>query len=107
MKIAFHSKQLSMRGTEVALFDYAYFNREYLGNESLIISDKKNDLAALRKFQDHFDLYLYEEFSEIERTFSTQIILFSSIYLHYFQDRNYLNQLLSSPRFNKGIRVNL
>jgi len=65
MKIAFHSNQLSMRGTEVALFDYAYFNREYLGNESLVISDKKNDLAVLRKFQDHFDLYLYEEFSEI------------------------------------------
>ena len=39
MKIAFHSNQLGLRGTEIALFDYAYYNRELLGNESIIISD--------------------------------------------------------------------
>jgi hypothetical protein len=43
----------------------------------------------------------------VRRTFSTQITSFSSIYLHYFQDRNNLDQLLSSPRFDKGLRVNL
>ncbi len=66
MKIAFHSNQLGLRGTEVALFDYAYFNRLYLGNESVIVSEKNNDLAALTKFQSRFDIYLYEDFSEME-----------------------------------------
>jgi len=67
MKIAFHSNQLGMRGTEVALFDYAYFNREYLGNESVIVSDQRNDLSALTKFQTQFEICLYEEFSAIEK----------------------------------------
>ncbi len=67
MKIAFHSNQLGLRGTEVALFDYAYFNRAYLGNESVIVSDKRSDLAALAKFKPLFDIYLYENFSEMEQ----------------------------------------
>ncbi len=42
MKIAFHSNQLSIRGTEVVLFDYAHYNKLLLGNESFIISRKPN-----------------------------------------------------------------
>jgi len=38
MKIAFHSGQLSLRGTEIALFDYARQNEDRLGNESVILS---------------------------------------------------------------------
>jgi hypothetical protein len=65
MKIAFHSNQLGVRGTEIALYDYAYYNREILGNESVIISDKHADLAALSKFQDEFEVFLYDNFSEV------------------------------------------
>lgn len=64
MKIAFHSNQLGVRGTEIALFDYAYYNRELLGNESVIISDKNADLGALDKFKNEFEVFLYNEFSE-------------------------------------------
>ena len=46
MKIAFHSNQLGVRGTEIALYDYAFYNREILGNDSIIISDRNNDLAV-------------------------------------------------------------
>ena len=42
----------------------------------------------------------------MERTFSTLNPMFSSIYLYNFQDWNDMDRLLSSPRFNKGIRVN-
>ena len=31
-KIAFHSNQLGIRGTEVALYDYAHFNETILKN---------------------------------------------------------------------------
>jgi glycosyltransferase involved in cell wall biosynthesis len=65
MKIAFHSNQLGLRGTEVALYGYALYNREILGNESIIISDKNNDLGAYDKFKAQFDVQLYDNFSEV------------------------------------------
>jgi hypothetical protein len=66
MKIAFHSNQLGIRGTEVALYDYALGNKNILGNESIIISDVNSDLTSLEKFQTQFPVYLYENFSEVE-----------------------------------------
>jgi glycosyltransferase involved in cell wall biosynthesis len=66
MKIAFHSNQLGIRGTEVALYDYALGNIEILGNESVIISQKHSDLQSLDKFKEKFKVYLYDDFSEVE-----------------------------------------
>jgi hypothetical protein len=66
MKIAFHSNQLGIRGTEVALYDYALGNRDILGNESIIISDVNSDLTSLEKFKTQFHVYLYNNFSEVE-----------------------------------------
>jgi len=66
MKIAFHSNQLGIRGTEVALYDYALGNRDILGNESIIISDVNADLTSLEKFKSQFPVYLYNNFSEVE-----------------------------------------
>lgn len=67
MKIAFHSNQLGLRGTEVSLYDYAIGNRDILGNESIIISDAKADLTTLDKFRAQFPVYLYNDFSEVEK----------------------------------------
>lgn len=67
MKIAFHSNQLGIRGTEVALYDYALGNRDILGNESFIISDNNADLTTLNKFKSQFPVYLYNNFSEVEK----------------------------------------
>lgn len=66
MKIAFHSNQLGIRGTEVALYDYALGNIEILGNQSIIISDINSDLTALEKFKNKFQVFLYNNFSEVE-----------------------------------------
>jgi len=66
LKIAFHSNQLGIRGTEVALYDYALGNRDILGNESIIISDANADLTSLDKFKTQFSVYLYNDFSEVE-----------------------------------------
>jgi len=63
-KIAFHSNQLCIRGTEVALFDYAHYNETILGNKSYIISDANKDLQALKKFQDRFEVFLYDKFED-------------------------------------------
>lgn len=39
VKIAFHINFLSLRGTEVAVYDYADFNETILGNESIILNN--------------------------------------------------------------------
>lgn len=69
MKIAFHSNQLCLRGTEVALFDYAYYNQAYLNNESIIISNKNNPAShpeVIKKFENIFRVFFYEDFKEVE-----------------------------------------
>lgn len=65
MKIVFHSNQLGVRGTEIALFDYAFYNREILGNESIIVSDRNSDLSAYNKFKNEFEVFLYDDFREV------------------------------------------
>lgn len=64
-KIAFHSEQLGVRGVEVALYDYALYNRKILNNESVIVSNRNSDLAALSKFTDQFEVLLYDDFSQV------------------------------------------
>jgi hypothetical protein len=78
MKIAFHSNQLGIRGTEVALYDYALGNRDILGNESIIISDVNSDLTSLEKFKSQFPVYLYNNFSEVENIINQEQV--DSIY---------------------------
>lgn len=57
-RIAFHSYQLGDRGTEVAMYKYAKYNQDILGNESLIISTSSRPTPSLPKFQEFkVDLY--------------------------------------------------
>jgi glycosyltransferase involved in cell wall biosynthesis len=67
MNIAFHSNQLGIRGTEVALYDYALYNEEILQNKSFILSQANADLTALNKFKKKFDVFLYNNFQECEQ----------------------------------------
>jgi len=46
MKIAFHSSYLGFRGTEVALMDYAWGNRELLGHESFFLLPWRQDAES-------------------------------------------------------------
>jgi hypothetical protein len=65
--VAFHANQLSERGTEVAMYDYAHFNEVILKNKSFIISDKNANMNALKKFESRFEIYLYEKFEDAEK----------------------------------------
>ena len=59
-KIAFYSPHLSERGTETAMYDYAHYNEEILGNESIIIYNphsRPNNLTAISKFKNRFQVY--------------------------------------------------
>lgn len=62
VKIAFHDNCLCERGTTVSLYDYAYYNKHYLGNESIIMfigNDKRNVPEVLEKFKREFTLRPY------------------------------------------------
>lgn len=69
LKIAFHSNQLSITGTEIALYDYALGNEQQLGNKSIIFYDKgnkNNHPEAIEKFRQRFDLVSYDRFSDVD-----------------------------------------
>jgi hypothetical protein len=80
MKILFHDNQLGERGTSVALYDYAYFCREYFNIEPIISYNKfaeHNNKLAEEKFKKEFEVIGYENFSEVDR-------LIDSVGIEYF-----------------------
>ena len=64
MNIVFHSNQLSIRGTETALYDYAHYNETLLGNVSYIMAPANSDMASYEKFLQRFGdrVILYTDF---------------------------------------------
>jgi hypothetical protein len=70
MNIAFHSNHLGIGGTEVAMFDYAYFNQTLLGNTSIIVAKNNSTIdepSVVKKFSDNFKVIRYNSFSEVEK----------------------------------------
>jgi hypothetical protein len=69
MKIAFWENMMSVRGTTVAVYDYAYYNRTILGNESIVFYDTTqphNDAGVLAKFEAQFKVYGVTHFSQVD-----------------------------------------
>jgi len=68
MNILFHSNQLSERGTEVAMFDYALGNLKVLGGRSFIAAPKNRvfDKSVLDKFKSNFTVCLYNSLLELQ-----------------------------------------
>jgi len=72
MKVAFQTNQISVRGTEVAVYDYAHFNETLLNNESFVITKKTHifphDKLAVEKFRNRFGdrLYFYKDQSDLD-----------------------------------------
>jgi hypothetical protein len=72
--VAFLSNKLTLRGTEIAIFDYADYNEKILGNKSIIITKEyekiKNDwdvdMKAYDKFKNRFNVYYYETSQDID-----------------------------------------
>ena len=74
MKVGFLTNKLTLRGTEVAVYDYADYNETILGNESIILTRSfesvRNgfdvDLKAYLKFKKRFSKMLYYDKSSID-----------------------------------------
>ena len=68
VKIAFWDNSLCERGTAIALYDYAYYNKHILLNESIILynltrSDNNNNV--INKFKKEFDVIGVNNFNDV------------------------------------------
>lgn len=73
MKIAFHDNSLSLRGTTVAIYDWAYWTRHYLGVDPIIMYDTKhpaNSGDVIEKFKKEFPVLGYDKKSQIDEILS-------------------------------------
>lgn len=69
MKIAFHDNSLSLRGTTVAIYDWAYWTREYLNVDPIIMypsTHPANSIDVLEKFEKEFPVFSYDNNNEID-----------------------------------------
>lgn len=68
MNILFHENQLGIRGTSVALYDYAHYNETILGNTSYVAAPIHSDMQAYEKFKTRFGdrLLLYGNLNELQ-----------------------------------------
>jgi hypothetical protein len=72
--VAFLSNKLTLRGTEVAIYDYADYNEKLLGNKSIIITRDYNkikdqwdvDKMAYDKFNNRFSVFYYQSQEDID-----------------------------------------
>jgi hypothetical protein len=100
MKIAFHCNQLSIRGTEVAMYDYAHFNETILCNESIVLAKNPkvwpySDEKAIEKFKNRFGdkLFFYNDINEIEGILDN-----NNIDIFYAQKSGRIDGVVSTKR---------
>jgi len=73
--IGFLSNKITLRGTEVAMYDYADYNETLLGNKSIIITKDYTKIAdqiyvsldGYNKFKRRFTIEYYESQQDIDR----------------------------------------
>jgi len=76
-KIGFDAGVMSLRGTHIAIFDYALQNQRILGNESIIFYDRRSEQiqpSVFQKFQQEFRLIPYEQFDAIQSMAELRLI---------------------------------
>ena len=69
IKIAFWDNCLSVRGTTVALYDYAYYNKYILKNDSIILYNntrKETDQLVVEKFKKEFKVFSVDDFDKVD-----------------------------------------
>jgi len=68
-RVAFHSTVINERGTVVAITDYATYNKQLLGNQSIILYNRDYPgtvASALERIKKSFDVYSYSTKNELE-----------------------------------------
>jgi hypothetical protein len=66
--VVFHENRLSETGTSVALFDYAYYSREFLNINPIIVfpENSNSNNECVEKYKKEFQIYHYKDKNEIQ-----------------------------------------
>lgn len=80
MKIAFIEQKITEQGTSVAVYEYAHYNEEILGNTSVTFSIPGGNPSVEAKFQSRFDHHFYSSRAELDALLKQHNIEFA-----YFQ----------------------
>jgi GR25 family glycosyltransferase involved in LPS biosynthesis len=83
-KVAFYVNQFSIRGTEIAIYDYARYNELYLHNQSVILvksnhRQHRHPISGLvynqeieKKFKDAFDVFEFDSLDNMNNILLTE-----------------------------------
>ena len=78
VKIAFHTEIIDIRGSCVAVYDYAHYNESILNNKSIIvvpmssITQNRNDDIAVTKYMERFQVYFYNDKDDLQKFLQQQ-----------------------------------
>jgi len=81
-KIGFDAGLMSLRGTHIAIFDYALQNQKILGNDSIVFYDRYSEQiqpSVFQKFQQEFRLVPYDHFDDVQAM--SELGLIDAMYL--------------------------
>ncbi|MGH2342984.1 hypothetical protein ACRC7T_16055 [Segnochrobactraceae bacterium EtOH-i3] len=70
MKVVFNARQMSLGGTEIAIYDYARANQEILGNESLVLynaTSPANIPEVIEKFRGLCEVLPYDNVRAVDQ----------------------------------------
>ena len=94
MKVLFHTFTLNYRGTAVAVYDYAKYNEEVLGNESIICycdampekflteRDIKTEQSVLDYVSKRFKVVSYTDVNQLQKICDTVDVAYFILYGH-------------------------
>ncbi len=63
--ILFYDPNLSERGTSIAVYDYAHYNKTILGNKSIVATIQNAELTSYDKFNKRFETIVAPNIDEI------------------------------------------
>jgi hypothetical protein len=99
IKIAFQTPQIDVRGTCVALYDYAHYNETILNNQSIIVVPSisiikcVNDELAVEKFKKRFNIIFYDSNEHLENIISDCDIIY---FIKYGRNNEYLSNKIKN-----------
>ena len=83
-RIAFHTNEIGVRGSEWATYKYAHHNEKILGNESIYIAGPKTSQferpESHKVFSERFKVYRYDNWTEVDDILNFENI--DILYMH-------------------------
>ena len=89
MKIAFYSPHICLRGTTVAMHDFAFYNQKLLSNESLMIYDRndyRNNETTIKKFQKSMECVAIDSIMDLGKTIAENNC--DAVYISKYGNKN-------------------